>query len=233
MNTLKVGTRFFSEFNTWVDGSETFGTPEKDIEMVEILGRNGSLTISNDRYKNLELTYQCYIKENFLTNYRALTEYLNSLDGYQRIEFSKEQMHYRMGLFRGLVQPSPTAFTKGGFFGVTFDCKPQRFLKTGDNWLSVSSGNTINNLQLFASRPVLRITGSGTLNIGDQYITITAHSFPYIDIDCEMMNAYYESNNANGYVSFSTTGNIELKPGANTFVYDCTSVQVQPRWYEV
>ena len=42
------------------------------------------------------------------------------------------------------------------------------------------------------------------------------------------------SNNANQYVSFSTTDYVTLRSGMNYFAYSgFTKVEVTPRWFEV
>lgn len=63
-------------------------------------------------------------------------------------------------------------------------------------------------------------------------VTVSAHSFPYIDIDCELMDAYYGSSNANQYVTFSTNDYITLRSGNNYIAYG-NQIEVTPRWYEI
>jgi len=87
---------------------------------------------------------------------------------------------------------------------------------------------------LFESKPIIRIYGNGTLNVNDIYITVANSPYTYIDIDCELMDCYYGSNNANQYVSFSTTDYVTLRSGMNYFSYSgFTKVEVAPRWFEI
>ena len=113
-------------------------------------------------------------------------------------------------------------------------------LLTGVNYISSSDEVTVTvtepslleNPTLFESKPLIRVYGNGVLTINNQYITIAENPYEYIDIDCDMMDCYYNSNNANQYVTFSTNDYITLKSGANYVAYDGT-VQITPRWYEV
>lgn len=233
MDELTYNGKKFSEFDTFFDGSKAFGTPEKDYELVEVMGRNGSLSIYNDRFKDIQLPFPCFIRSNFVTRFRTLTGYLNSQQGYQKLETSKEPNHYRKALFQGIVEPQTTPFNHGGFFTINFLAKPQRFLKSGDTPVSADADDIIENPTLFETKPLIRCYGTGTVNINDQYITVSAHPYPYIDIDCELMDAKYGLNNANQYVSFSTTDYITLKVGDNYIVHDLTTVEITPRWYEI
>ena len=116
-------------------------------------------------------------------------------------------------------------------------------LLTGTNILStdmnsltvtISSPAELENPTLFESKPLIRVYGNGTLNVNDQYITVANSPYAYIDIDCELMDCYYQSNNANQYVSFSTTNYVTLRSGMNYFSYSgFTKVEVTPRWFEI
>ena len=93
---------------------------------------------------------------------------------------------------------------------------------------------TLTNPTRFDSKPLIRVWGNGTLNVNSYYITVADSPYDYIDIDCELMDCYHGSSNANQYVTFSTTGFVTLKSGANYFSYSGFSgVRVIPRWYEI
>lgn len=231
---LTFNGKALSEFGLWYDGSVSFGSPERDVELVEVVGRNGALSISNDRFRNIEITFPCAIRSNFITNYRNLMAFLNSSKGYCRLETTQEPNYYRLALFMNQIDPTGYKLNTHGRFDLVFQVMPQRFLKTGETTTSVSSESELFNPTLFESKPVIRVYGNGTLNINDIYITVASSPYEYVDIDCELMDCYYGSNNANQYVSFSTTDFVTLKSGTNSFVNDgFTSVEVTPRWYEV
>jgi len=102
------------------------------------------------------------------------------------------------------------------------------------NSIRLTSPASLTNPTLFESKPIIRVWGNGTLNVNSYYITVADSPFDYIDIDCELMDCYHGSSNANQYVTFSTTGFVTLKSGANYFSYSGFSgVRVIPRWYEI
>lgn len=136
---MRFNGKDFADFGVHVDESKAFGSPEKDYELVEIMGRNGNLSIYNDRFKDITLPFPCFIRTGFIEKYRSLLAYLNSQTGYQRLETDKEPNHFRKALFQGIVDPQTTAFNHGGFFTVNFLAHPQRFLKSGEIPVSASS----------------------------------------------------------------------------------------------
>jgi phage-related protein len=73
-------------------------------------------------------------------------------------------------------------------------------------------------------------TGAGTVGIGSQTSTISAIS-SYVDIDCEIMDAYKGAVNCNGNVSF--TDDIVLGPGENNISKsgNISKVVITPRWW--
>lgn len=233
MNDIIYNGTALSTFKCFTNQNLSFTEPEKDYELVEVMGKHGSLSIYNDRFQNVDLAIPCYIHENFIENYRNLMRFLNSQCGYQKLEFTMEPDYYREALLMNLTEPTVYPFAKNGSFVIVFSCKPQRFLKSGDTPVSADADDYIDNPTLFESYPLIRCYGTGTVNINDQYITISAHPYEYIDIDCELMDAKYGLNNANQYVSFSTTDYITLKVGDNYITHDLTTVEITPRWFEI
>lgn len=226
---MRFNGKDFADFGVHVDESKAFGSPEKDYELVEIMGRNGNLSIYNDRFKDITLPFPCFIRTGFIEKYRSLLAYLNSQTGYQRLETEKEPNHFRKALFQGIVDPQTTAFNHGGFFTVNFLAHPQRFLKSGEIPVSASE---LWNPTYFDSHPLIRCYGNGSLTINSQTITVTSNPYDYVDIDCDIMDAFCGANNANSYVSFDTDS-VVLRSGTNGISHDMTKVEITPRWYEI
>lgn len=134
-----AGKNLLTDMQTVVDFSTSFGNPERSYEYVEIMGKNGSLVIDNNRFNDLEIDFPAFILKDFIPNYRNLMAFLNSQKGYQRLETSHEPDYFRKALFLGTVQPEPTQFLKKGSFTLPFRVHPQRFLKSGEIPVSASS----------------------------------------------------------------------------------------------
>ena len=241
-DVLVYGGKSFEEFNTFFDGSKSFGTPEKDYEIISIPGRSGDLSVFNNRYKDQTIDFPCFIRSDFLKNFRSLTEYLNSLNGYQRLETSKEPNHFRKALFLGLVEPKTTPFNHGGSFTISFKCNPQRWLKSGENWITFdstatqSNPATLYNPTLQIAKPIVRVYGSGVVSINGSTFTISdTGTYPYIEIDCENGDAYYKNPGSVVNLNDKFSGYFPtLKSGDNSiFLIDPTKIEIQPRWYSI
>ena len=119
-----------------------------------------------------------------------------------------------------------------GMFTLEFDCKPQRFLKSGEEPVEFTANGILYNRTMQNAKPLLRVygTGAGTVGIGSETITISAIS-TYVDIDCEIMDAYKGAVNCNGNVSF--TDDIVLGPGENNISKsgNISKVVITPRWW--
>jgi hypothetical protein len=94
-----------------------------------------------------------------------LSEFLNSRKGYCVLETSWQPEIYRMAAFVSALNPDMNQLNRRGKFSIEFDCKPQRFLKSGTVMQEITSGSTLNNPTAFQAQPLIRIYGNGTLTM--------------------------------------------------------------------
>lgn len=121
-----------TRFGIMLSGQDTFVKPAPEYERISVPGRNGDLLIPNNRFENVSITYHCFIRENFRTNYGGLMSFLHKKTGYRRLEDSYHPEYFRLGAVLTSVTPTLTALNRHGEFDLTFDCKPQMFLKSGE-----------------------------------------------------------------------------------------------------
>lgn len=233
MNQITYNGTPLSSYGVYYDSSLSYVSPEKDYELVEVLGRDGALAIYNDRFRTVELSIPCYIKSNFITNYRNLMSFLNSQKGYQRLELTQEPNHFRKGLLMALTEPDTGQFIRDGQFTITFTCMPQRWLKTGENWVSFTADGTITNPTLFDAKPIIRIYGAGDVGIGSETLTLTQAGTDYVDVDCDIMDAYEGSTNMNQYLQVTDFPVLHAGSNGVTLGTGVTKVEIMPRWYEI
>ena len=106
--------------------------PERDVSIVAIPGRNGDVVIDNNRFKNKTVQYKCVIDgSDSQYDFERMMAWLKSLKGYQRIEECYHPDYYRMGTFNAAVDPD-TQNTQQVAFTLTANCKPQRYLLSGE-----------------------------------------------------------------------------------------------------
>lgn len=122
-----------SDFDVWASGLNIFHSPERRIERIQVPGRNGELLIEDGSFENTELLFKdCFIPRHFSENFTNLSNYLNRQKGYQRLELSWLPDEYRLAAFHGDIEASMKNWDGMGKFDLSFNCKPQRFLKSGE-----------------------------------------------------------------------------------------------------
>ena len=98
---LVFGGKCSKDFGIYVSGSGTFNAPERDVERIEIPGRNGELIIDSGRFKNESVSYPAFIRTSFRSCADVAREWLLSYPGYRRLEDSYNPECFRMASFTG------------------------------------------------------------------------------------------------------------------------------------
>lgn len=162
-------------YGIYVQDVKVFGAPTRDVEMISIPGRDGEFALDKGRFNNIQVVYTCAFgtdtQTDFNTGVSDFRNWLASRKGYKRLEDEINTAEYRMAVFKDGLDVS-TLNKETGTFEVTFDCKPQRFLKSGETAVTVTSGGTITNPTLFESRPLLMVDGYGNIDINGETINI-------------------------------------------------------------
>lgn len=176
-----------SDYDVLVSGEGVFNSPERDVEVIEVPGRNGAFILDKGRFKNIEVTYPIKNHEASLEDYRSklagLRNALGSKVGYKRLEDTFHPDEYRMAQFSGPMSVDPIKYNYAtDAIDITFNCKPQRYLKSGETEQTVTSGGTITNPTLFESQPLLNVNGYGNIDINGQNILISGEPIGEIDL---------------------------------------------------
>lgn len=222
------------DFGIYISGQGTFNAPEKDYESITVPGRDGDLLGIEKRLTNVGLSYPAFIYADFARQIAAMKSAFLALDGYQPLIDSYHPDEIRMAVFRGDMKVSATQKNDAGQFTLDFECKPQRYLVPGQALVEVTSGATLSNPTNQTARPLIRVTGTGTVTVGSLVITIAAHSNAYIDIDSDIMDCYCGSTNCNSYVSFQGYKFPTLPAGDTGITFSGpTKVEIAPRWWRV
>lgn len=185
-NTLTFGGINSATYGIYIDGSGVFNSPERDVTMVTIPNRNGQLSLDNGRFENIEVTYNAFVTENngktMAENIRDFRNAIGALKGYQRLSDTYHTDEFRMGVFRNGIEVEPVIYQTGGAFEVTFDCKPQRFLVSGETALTPTSGSTVANATAFDSAPLLEIKGTGNISLNGKSVSINNATIGHTNI---------------------------------------------------
>lgn len=231
--------RPLTDFGLYVSGHGTFNSPERDVTKVEVPGKSGDLIFDNGRFKNVTITYRdSFILQDdlneiaFMKKMRELASFIKSSPGYHRLEDTYHPDEFRLAICTTSIDPEVYNLV-AGVFDLEFDCKPQRYLKSGEALLEFTANGQILNPTTQTSKPLIRVYGYGTLGIGEETITIGSHSQSYIDIDCDMMNCYCGAVNCNSYITLASGDFPVLVPGPNGIAFsgNITKVVITPRWW--
>ena len=185
-----------SDYGIYITGEAVYNAPEREVEFIDIPGRNGSLAMDKGRYNNITVTYPAGTfgknQEDFREALSAFRNAILSQKGYQRLEDTYHPEEYRMGVYAAGLEVSPASRGKAGQFDLSFVCKPQRFLSIGDYPIPVDSGDILQNPTVFDSSPLLEVEGYGTVSFNGYDIELDNSPLGAVDL---VPRRYYSSAN--------------------------------------
>lgn len=214
-----------------ISGEGTFNAPALDGSSYTIPGRNGTLFLSNKRYNNITVKYPALLKSS--ANAASLRAWLLSTQGYKRLSDDYHIDEFRMARYSGGVDFDMWFNNLRGEVTLSFDCKPQRFLTSGEATVSAVNEGTITNPTQFDALPLIQITGSGAGELDiNGYVVTFSDIDGSVTLDCDIMDAYKGLTPKNNTMS----GEFPiLSPGSNGVEWDggITAVSITPRWWRL
>lgn len=220
-----------------VTGSATYGAPERDMEMISIPGRNGDLIIDKGRYKNIPVSYPVSIPRNFPERAEEVRAWLLSRPGYRRLEDDYDPEHFRLAAYKGPLGLEAGVLNRTGEGTISFDCKPQRFLKAGAMPVTFYGAGMLRNPTLFPAKPLISVSGAGegVLTVGKVTVEVLELDGTII-LDCESMAIYAMGDS--GALEDKSYGVVaaafpELQCGDVAISFDggIEEVEIIPRWW--
>lgn len=157
------------DYGVYITGEAVYNTPERDVESIEIPGRSGDYLQDNGRWKNIEVTYKAGVfgddQSEFASKIRNYRNALASRIGYKRITDTYNPNEYRLGAFVKPVEVEPKSMNRTGEFDIIFNCKPQRWLTSGEDEVTVETGDVVTNPTLYDASPLLMVEGYGDISM--------------------------------------------------------------------
>lgn len=135
METLTFNGRKSSDYGIHVEKIPTHMIPERDYERVHVSGRNGDVIVDTKSWKNAELKYEVSLGDDttkFEDLSAAIFSWLHPNAGYVRLESSDNPQSYRLASLSDSIDIEPVN-EHGAKTEISFDCKPQNYLKMGEN----------------------------------------------------------------------------------------------------
>ena len=203
--------------------------PKKRVEEVTVLGRDGTLTVSDETYEPTTKICKVYYNGE---NPDELITFLQ--DG--KVIFSNFQdRFYNMQIVSEI--PIDEIFKNNEYgnwyeFIITFRCQPFGYSVDNEEIVISEKDTCIYNYASNYSKPIITIWGSGDINIliDEQQITLKGVE-DYITIDSVKMRSYKDLENQNS----KKIGNFPIiKVGENNISWDgnITKIAITPnyRW---
>ena len=184
-NSLSFGGVNSADYGIYITGEAVYNAPRRAVELVSAPGRNGDIVIDQGRWENIEVQYPagCFSDNtDFSEKISAFRNAIISQLGYQRLTDTYHPNEYRMAIYISGLEVQPANSNSAGEFDLIFNCKPQRWLTSGETAIAVTSGDTITNPTLFDSSPLLAIEGYGNVAVGGSDLTVYSTELGRIDM---------------------------------------------------
>lgn len=226
IDAMSVGLRLQSQI--------AFSEAVPVVESQAIPGRNGNLIFETGSYENRVGTASCFCLQKDVE--RAISSagrFLMGKKGYRRLETSDDREHYWMARVENSPQVAMRLRTLAPF-DISFDCKPQRFVKSGENSVMFTESGSLFNQYGQTALPLITLYGhgAGTLTIGNCVVEVKELD-EVLFLDSDTQNAYNDNGNQNMKINapiFPTLPDGENKIG---FSGGIERVKIVPRWWEL
>lgn len=209
---------------------------ERKMTVTQIAGTNREVVDMEDAWECYDQPYKMFVGDGSEDSIQSALNSVASVlykKGWQNLVDDYEPGIFRLAYYKGGFEVENKK-TRVGIFDISFRCRPERFLNSGSEAVSVLSGGTITNPTAYKAKPLIHITGvnSGTLTVNGTTMSFTG-IVDYLNIDCDTMNVYrLPSENRNNLM----TGEFPvLSSGSNavSFTGGIASVSITPRWYVI
>lgn len=215
-----------------IESCPRFGAGQRIVSKTTIPGKSGDLVFDTGAFSNYTQSYEIWFrdkKSGMISAAKDIATWLLSPLGYQKLEDSYNPDVFRMAVFTGPIEVENWMLTYGRAT-IEFDCMPQRWLKSGQNPISILSGQSVLN-QWQSTKPLLILSGNGQVQIGNSVIEISGTNGQFY-IDCDTENAYQGTENINSNIEVVNNIFPVLSKGQTQITYTgIDDLQIIPRWW--
>lgn len=212
----------------------TFSEAVPISEAQSIPGRNGDLIFETGSYDNRSGSASCYcLQRDVEKALRMAGRFLMSKNGYRRLETSDDPDHFWMARVENSPRIEQRLRTLAPF-EIGFDCKPQRFVKDGENAIVFSENGSLFNQYGQIALPFITLygQGAGQLTIGGCVVDVKSIDGT-LYLDSETQNAYNDNEPQNMNINAPVFP--VLHDGENLIAWNggIERVEIIPRWWEI
>lgn len=197
--------------------------PTKDIQKIEVEGRDGFLTQDLGSYKSIIKSVECTIRN--LDNIDFICSWLT---GSGDVIFSNEPDRKYKAVIINQIEFSRVLRDFKSFI-IQFECQPYKY-SLDDTVITLSKAGKIFNPCNTKSKPIFKIYGTGNIDlfVNSNVIHLT-NVVDYIVIDSELMDCYKDTQLCNNQMNGDFP---ELSSGNNTISWtgSVTKIEVKTNW---
>jgi phage-related protein len=181
---FKWGGKYSDEFGTVVENMTVSARPDRNVQRIPVIGRDGDLTISDDTYGTIPVTITCHWpadmsfelvnawlsgKSDLILSHKADQRYKAEVSGV--LNYQNLGVYWRADIVM-VAQP------------FDYEANPEV--------LELTASQTIYHPGTRWSLPVITVYGAGTLTIGGYTMTVTATAGEgHVVINSEIGECYY------------------------------------------
>jgi len=213
-----------------VERRRSLGLPQRDVDKINIPGRNGDVLIDHGSYQNVRVMYDCAARDNAALE--LLKQALTAGGGYRLLtdSFSPWQ---RMALYSSALDIEELILQRAFRFTITFDCKPQRWHDRAQQITGTNSVVIARPAGYTQGDPRIEITGTSniTLTLPQGNIPLGALTGSAV-IDSEAMVAF--RNNAGGTrtaIDIPFWPRLTAQNTTITATGSVTGLKISPGWW--
>ena len=238
-------------FGIYLQKPIEFSEARPIVEIQTIPGRNGDLVFETGIYENRTGIASCFcLQKDVEKAISAAGRFLMAKHGYRRLETSDDPDHFWLARIENSPRIAQRMRTLAPF-EISFDCKPQRFLKSGEEKIAIQYGTgkierNVYNQYGFTAFPLIHAKWTSEENnfLGlqiknendeDKSIIIYGITGNELYIDCDTRNIYNYIGNQNKLVTVDTFP--VFNPGKtyiNVAAFETLEyLEIMPRWWEL
>lgn len=198
--------------------------PTKDIEKIEIEGRDGFLTRDSGSYRGIIKSVECTI-----LNLDSIDFIGTWLSGSSEVVFSNEpDKKYKATIINQIEIAK--VIQQWHSFIIQFECQPHKYALNND-LITLTGTGTVFNPSTNYSKPIIKIFGIGTiyLIINTNNVITLNNVVDYVVIDSELVDCYKETilknNDMNGEFPILQSGNNEI-----SWIGSVSKIEITPNW---
>lgn len=230
----------------WIDGKRcdevgihlqepvAFSSAKPKRKTISVPGRNGDLHIYEGAFENITGVAKCFALESARVNeaLNAIAAWSLLSPGYHRLEVTDEPESYRMAFITSGPETEIRAHALAPF-SLSFDCKPQKFLKSGEHAVQIAKSGTKLFNSAFPSFPQITVYGSGdgVLSIAGKAIVFKSNFYGPLTFDCDTQNAYNGPDNKNNEISAPDMISLPHGDCSISWAGGIEKVEIIPRWW--